>query len=505
MNRVHRFLWGLGAGQLSSGVNILYTAASVPLALAFLNKEQFGLWALVTQIGGYLMLLDIGMSASVTRFLADHKDSKDEGTYGSILSTGQLIFLIQAFLIALLATVCACLLPSFLEIPANMWGDFRKLLVGQGLILAIGLALRSKGAPLWAHQRVDLIHLAASANLLTALAGLGAGLWLGLGTDSFLLAGFLGALWTWFFPWAACHHFRLFPKFNSHRGFHKDLFLRMFSFGRDMLLVQLGGLLCTGSQIIIISKILGLEAAATFAVATKTLVLGQQLLGRIFEGAAPGLTELFVQGRRDRFVQRFYEMAALSLSLATILAVCLAAGNSTFVLLWTSGAIQWSQGGDNLLGATLITTIAGRCFLGLFGLSAELYRVRYLPLAEGLLFVGLALALGVRLGLEGILIAGLAAHALVTFARSFFLARTLYPPGNAYSRVWGVVPFTFLLGVVANFFVLPTPLKPRWVLMYAGTLGFLAGLFLWLSLRRVFARLPSILSESNFQREFSRR
>lgn len=503
MNRVHRFLWGLGAGQLSSGVNILYTAASVPLALAFLNKEQFGLWALVTQIGGYLMLLDIGMSASVTRFLADHKDSKDEGTYGSILSTGQLIFLIQAFLIALLAAVCAWLLPSFLEIPASIWGDFRKLLVGQGLILAVGLALRSKGAPLWAHQRVDLIHLAASANLLTALAGLGAGLWLGLGTDSFLLAGFLGALWTWFFPWAACQYFHLFPKSNSHREFHKDLFLRMFSFGRDMLLVQLGGILCTGSQIIIISKFLGLEAAATFAVATKTLVLGQQLLGRIFEGAAPGLTELFVQGRRDRFVQRFYEMTALSLSLATMLAVCLAAGNSSFVFLWTSGAIQWSHGGDILLGTTLIVTMASRCFLGLFGLSAEIYRVRYLPLAEGLLFVGLALALGVRLGLDGILIAGLAAHALITLARSFFLAGKLYPPEKIWRRVFWVMPFAFLFGIIVSFFVFKMLMRPEWMLFYAGTLGFFTGGLLWIGLRKVFARLPYPFSDSVLQKKLS--
>ena len=87
-SRTHNFIRGLGAGYLATAINIAYTAASIPLALHYLGKEQFGLWALAQQIMGYLMLLDLGVSSAVSRFIADRKDDVNGGGYGSLLLTG---------------------------------------------------------------------------------------------------------------------------------------------------------------------------------------------------------------------------------------------------------------------------------------------------------------------------------------------------------------------------------------------------------------------------------
>jgi hypothetical protein len=48
--RTYNFIRSLGAGYFAIAVNIVYTVASVPLALHYLGKEQFGLWALAQQI-----------------------------------------------------------------------------------------------------------------------------------------------------------------------------------------------------------------------------------------------------------------------------------------------------------------------------------------------------------------------------------------------------------------------------------------------------------------------
>jgi hypothetical protein len=79
MTRAKYFFSALFAGYASLAANFFFTFLSVPIALHFLSKEQFGLWALVVQLGGYLVLVDLGMSTSVARFLADFKDSKDQG------------------------------------------------------------------------------------------------------------------------------------------------------------------------------------------------------------------------------------------------------------------------------------------------------------------------------------------------------------------------------------------------------------------------------------------
>ena len=118
-SRTRNFVRGLGAGYVAIIVNIAYTAASIPLALHYLGKEQFGLWALAQQIAGYLMLLDLGVSSAVSRFIADRKDEVNSGSYGSLLLTGTIVFACQGFLIALVGAVFSffLLLPFFLSHP----------------------------------------------------------------------------------------------------------------------------------------------------------------------------------------------------------------------------------------------------------------------------------------------------------------------------------------------------------------------------------------------------
>ena len=100
LDRKNRFWAGLTAGYFAFGANLVYTLVSVPLALHFLSRAEFGLWVLVTQVAGYLMLLDLGMTSSVARFLADHKDSMEKGEYGNILQTGRRVFWAQSFFIS---------------------------------------------------------------------------------------------------------------------------------------------------------------------------------------------------------------------------------------------------------------------------------------------------------------------------------------------------------------------------------------------------------------------
>jgi len=462
MSRWQRFIWGAAAGYVSTATNLIYTAVSIPLALHFLPKAEFALWAVILQIFGYLMLLDMGMSSSVSRFLANHKDSMNNGEYGSILRTGRLVFLLQALGVLVLGFACAGFLPSFLAIPKELESKFRILLAGYGLIQACGLALRAETAPLWAHQRIDTTQWVICTNLLAALLFMVIGFWMGLGIYSFLLGSFLGSALSLGLGVYACHYLRVYPERAFRGSFQKILFLRMFTFGRDVFLMQLGGLLCTGSQIILVTKLLGLEAAATFSIATKTLTMGQQIIGRILESAAPGLTELFVRGERARFALRFYQMTAVSLAMAVILGILIMGINREFISIWTNGKVEWTLSGDLFMGAILISTVSSRCFQGAFGMTGDLTRVRYLSLAEGIFLVIATLALGWRGGITGVLGIVLLSNILISLTGAGLqVARTI--PGRLFwqSIVWLLLA-PYLLGVVTcwwagSFFVSPLP------------------------------------------------
>lgn len=76
MSRLKKFTHSLLSGYVALGANIFYTLASVPLVLHYLGKAEFGLWALVLQLSGYIALVDLGMAGSVSRILIDHKDDR---------------------------------------------------------------------------------------------------------------------------------------------------------------------------------------------------------------------------------------------------------------------------------------------------------------------------------------------------------------------------------------------------------------------------------------------
>ncbi len=99
MSRLKKFAYALLSGYALMGTNIVFTLLSVPLALHYLkSNEKFGLWALTTQIAGYIALIDLGMSG-ISRILIDYKDRKDSSDYGNIIQTVWLVSVVQAMVI----------------------------------------------------------------------------------------------------------------------------------------------------------------------------------------------------------------------------------------------------------------------------------------------------------------------------------------------------------------------------------------------------------------------
>src|SRR5207247_7244491 len=85
MSWITRVLHPMASDYAVLAANALFSLAAVPLELFYLNTEEFGLWALIVQLVGYLSLIDLGMSAAVARLLVDYKDAPDGGDYGSVI------------------------------------------------------------------------------------------------------------------------------------------------------------------------------------------------------------------------------------------------------------------------------------------------------------------------------------------------------------------------------------------------------------------------------------
>ena len=414
MTRSKRFVTGLLSSYAAIGVNILYTIASVPLAFHYLDKEEFGLWALVTQLSGYLMLLEFGMTGSVARSLSDHKDHIEDGIYGNILRTGARVFAIQGFFVTLLGLAMAWFAPSLLNLPVHLQHPFAVLMAAQTLLSGAKLALGSLASPLWCHQRLDLSNLAGSTSMIAGFAVLWLGFHLGWHIYSLAIAtaaGFLVGLTLIVF---SCRRLGFYPP-REHRGrFDPLLFRELFHFGGGLFLMNLGAQLASASQVIVVSRLLGIEAATTWSVSTKIFSMAQQFVSRVLDSSAGGLSEMVVRRESGQMQKRFRDLVAISAVMAVAASAGIALLNGAFVEIWTSGRVLWNPWNNFLLACVLFSTAATRCHTSLVGINKLIRGMKYVYLLEGLAFVTLSVLLVPWIGLAGLLIATLVCNIAIT-------------------------------------------------------------------------------------------
>ena len=445
MSRSKRFVTGLLSSYAAIGVNILYTLASVPLALHYLDKEEFGLWALITQLSGYLMLLEFGMGGSVARSLSDHKDHMEDGIYGSILRTGARVFAIQGFLVAVLGIALAWFAPPLLGLPSRLQQPFSVLMAAQAILSGIRLSLSSLGSPLWCHQRLDLSNLSSSLNLVGTFAVLWIGFHLGWHVYSLTVSTVAGTFIGSFSIYLFCKRLSLYPP-REHRGrYDPRVFRELFHFGGGLFLMNLGAQLASASQVIVVSRLLGMEAAATWSVATKIFSMAQQFVARVLDSSAGGLAEMVVRKESGQLQKRFQDLVAISAAMAVAASATIALMNGPFIEIWTSGKVTWNPWNNLLLAFVLFSTAVARCHISLVGINKQIRGMKFVYLLEGLAFVSLAAILVPWLGLTGLLIAALFCNIGITGAYGIQRTADYFNISRLGVAAWIVRPAAIIL------------------------------------------------------------
>ena len=203
------------------------------------------------------------------------------------------------------------------------------------------------------------------------------------------------------------------------------------------------------TQTMIITRCLGLEAAATWSVGTKAFTLVVQLAGKLYEPVAPILSEMWVRGELTRIITRTRDVLVLCLLVAVFCGCGLALANAEFVELWTRGRIVWHWSFDLLLAVWLCDLIANRVLSLPVLVSKDLGLLGFAYLAEGAIFVCLGLWLVPSTGLGGLIALSLVCSML---SGGYLLFRNRrYSLGQAHFwdlKIWAL-PIGLTVGLAA--------------------------------------------------------
>jgi O-antigen/teichoic acid export membrane protein len=341
-------------------------------------------------IVGYLGLVDLGMTSSVARLLIDHKDDREKGGYGSLIKTGWLVLGVQGAVVFLAGFALSPWIAQWLRIPENLRADFIALLRWQSLSLGLSFGTRIFMQILNAHQRMDLSNHFQTFSLALNFALLWGFFHLGCDVFSLAWAALLSTLGGAVVCLAACFYLRFFPPAGAWGRASWPLFRELFAYGKDMFLVAVGTQLIVASQALIITRQLGLEAAAAWNVGTRTFSLVSQAIWRIFDASAPALSEMIVRREASALRERYQSLVILTASFCGFVAVVFGLCNSLFVTVWTNHKIAWPFQNDLLLAAWMIVLAAQHCHTCFVMVTKRIAFMRFIYLIEGLIFIGAA-------------------------------------------------------------------------------------------------------------------
>ena len=441
---------------MATFLTVAYSLASVPIALRYLSVEEFGLFVLLIQIAAYFTLIEIGMSAATARILVDHKDHRDGGVYGSVILTGLLVFAIQGFIIFAVGILAAPWIISVVGVPSALAEVATLLLRWLAFTSALTLVFRIYGSVLYANKRLDLIHGFMGANMIFGLALLAAILASGAGLVGLRWLFLAQAAATILLPILACRKLELLPKKGHWGGPSMRRFRELFGFGKDIFLVNVGNQVLEASQLIIVTRSMGLTAAAIWSVSTKLFTLVYQLVTKIEGTAIVFFAEMMVRGERDKLATRFRQVYQLTGAIAVVSLAIVVAINGLFVSVWANPSLAWSLPLSYLLAIAVALSSLTRCSGDLIIYTKKIAAFRYVYFTEAIVFVALALWLSGSFGFYGIL--GPSLLCLVLFRATYTTWRMAHyfslPPVTFW---WTWVKRPLLAAVILLPFVISSP------------------------------------------------
>lgn len=374
---------------------------SIRLATQFLSKEEFGLWSFTMQTVGYFMLLDLGVSNSVSRLFGDPLASGDRQKINSWFSLSLITLAGQGLFIVVMGMLLRPFVLKWFEIPPHLIERASDLWMAFLMIQAVSLVFKISFAILHAQNRV---YWTSNLQVLGSWVGLGAFYIMvthGWGVLSYAwssgvaaLVISLGGVWA---VKKGGTRFKL-----SLVGVTRSEVRKLFTFASSIFVLGLASQVYFASQGLVATKLLGLEAAAILAVTARASSIAMQSIWKPFDAFNPRWQVAICSGDAQRVTREFGVMARFTILIAVTAAVFIALVNQPFVFWWTKPEYFGGLGISLFLCGFMIIQGINRCFVAPFTLTLNMRTYTLVSIGSVFIAIFLMIVLTKMFGLIGI-------------------------------------------------------------------------------------------------------
>lgn len=313
---------------------IVLSLVAIPLLLAGLGAEAFGIWALLQTFSvstGWLSLADSGIGVAASRSIAEAHSTDDVEALEETVATSFTLFTIAGVLAALLLAVLGLLvLPSLFNVPDSLVTVTKAAAALAGVQALIDLIGRSFQTSLEGLQRVDLGRLAdtvrrtvvtvatcaaatATGDLVVVAAAAALSSLVGVATAYALLR----------------RHARIRPRLTSF-GRARALF----RYGLTVALLRPIGVIHRTVDRLVVGAVLGPSAVAAVEVATNLVSGADAVLSASSYSVTPAAAWLAASREDNALRALLLRGTRLSMAVTMPLTVGIAVMSAPFVTVW---------------------------------------------------------------------------------------------------------------------------------------------------------------------------
>jgi O-antigen/teichoic acid export membrane protein len=401
-----------------------------PVVLRALGDARNGVWTFVESFLAYLMLFDLGIAASLVRFVPRHVATGDRDGLNRVFSACLVFFFGVAVVACSVGIAFAFLFADyFLKLaPAHaaaMGGEIRPVFVLAVVNFALSLPLGVFPAVL-----DGLGALTAKSGTRTAFLVLRIPALLAvLGTDARLLNMVLvltaSTLLEHFC--LAVQVFRRLPglRFLPH-AVDRATLRQIRGYSLDSFLAMIAGRFSFQTDAFVIGSALGPEAITFFGFGSKLVDLAKAVLRSPTWALTPAVSALDARGEHDAVRAYFLRGSRIALYMVLPIQVGLYVYGRSFLWLWLGPAYAAASGPTmEILAATLSLTVAQSVASRVLYGMGRIRLFSRVALVEGIVNILLSIALVVPLGVEGVAIGTAVPHAAFCLFVLALVGRTI--------------------------------------------------------------------------------
>lgn len=342
------------AYYLSFASTAIWGFATIPVAIAYLNAEQLGLWMVVNAFLSYLLWMDFGVGAATGRLIAKPVADCDQLEINRWWTLTRVALVTLCFLLIVLGLTIRPLVLDLLSVSNKLRDEASFLITGGVILTGLSVPLRGVTGLMTAQDRFYWIPLIQSITPWIHFIIFYVMLSQGHGIKSYIYAMAAGQSATWLFYNILIVTGTPRPRLDiSGLRFHR--FKRLLNLSSNITIIGLVETVLNTIPAVIIARLGGYALVPIYNISRRAPLMVADLVNRTYQSFYPSLQYLYVTGKKEEFKKKHADVGGLVIGVSLCAAAAVLCGNQLIVQLIANQSFYVSPFANGWFAVAAIT------------------------------------------------------------------------------------------------------------------------------------------------------